>query len=247
MTQIGTGRVEYHVISSKFVGDKELSVYLPPGYDDSQLAYPVLYVSHGSGTRLQKKNRYFFGGFSVYVTSFVPIQDIADELIAEGKIHPTIIIGPAIDGKVAIGNVWSEYFFQEVIPFVEKNYRVLPGRKHRGLLGFSKGGSDVPLLAFQRPDLFSVVGIAAGGTSFSYETATENYDDVNYPLYFWIWHGRNDPLVPFQASERFVSFLEQKGWEHTFVATNAAHSDFMAKPILSGALEHLSKRLSENR
>jgi enterochelin esterase-like enzyme len=243
---IAAGTVEYHVIQSKLVGEMELTVYLPPGYEASQLAYPVLYIHHGSADSVPKKNRAVFGGYIGSVPGFVPIQDIADDMINKGQISPMILIGPAINNFITVDadDVWAKYFFQEIEPYVREHFSTLTDRAYRGTLGFSKGGNDGPLLAFKRPDLFSAVGISAGATWFDLDKATANYNPLAYPMRFWVWHGSKDPVVSLQYSEKFVELLKKKGLDYVFkVVDTDIHDECLSPSTISEALAYFSKVL----
>ncbi len=182
------GTVEFPMIKSKVLGsEQELGVYLPPGYATSRLAYPVMYVFHGSaGT-----DRGFFGPQPRYGH----FDEIVESLVAQGRMSPMIIIAPNAPGWIYVGNSWANYFIQDIVPFVDRTYRTLRARENRGIWGVSKGGSDVIQLVFMRPDLFSVMGAHAAAHNLSLqglEQLAKDYDATKYPIRFWIHHGRND-------------------------------------------------------
>jgi enterochelin esterase-like enzyme len=233
------GTVEFPVIESKVLGyEQELGVYLPPGYATSGLAYPVMYLFHGaSGT-----DRCFFGLQPCYIHHF---DGIAESLVAQGRITPMIMVAPNTPGWIYAGNSWANYFIQDIMPFVEQTYRVLRSREYRGLLGPSKGGSDVIQLVFMRPDLFSVMGAHAAAHNLSLEQLEQlakNYDAAKYPIRFWIHHGRNDTGVPFAQSETFIAFVKGKGWEYVFEVSDGDHFT-VSLDIMERCFEFFSKFL----
>ena len=232
------GTVEYHPLHSEIAGDKELSVYLPPGYKDSQLAYPIVYALHGAGANVS--NRSFFGGY-VGTPGFVPIQDIADDLIIRGQINPMIIVSPTFPERITTSpnDIWASHFFQDIVPYVDRNFRTITQRERRGIFGVSRGGGDSAVLAFRRPDLFSVVGLSAG-VSFNYNTAIRDYNASEYPIRFWIWHGRNDIYVSFSISENLIRFLEDDGLEYVLVAEDAGHVECVSEPVMIGLITYFS-------
>jgi hypothetical protein len=158
--------------------------------------------------------------------------------LCQGEIYPAWLFKEA-GVKQTMSKAWADYMFQEIMPYVESNFRTVPKRECRGTAGYSKGGNDSPLLAFMRPDLFSVVGVYAGATRFDFEEATKDYNAVKYPLRFWIWHGRNDINVPFATSEKFVGFLKEKGWEYIFEADDSNH--FGIAGPLAKSLQYFSQ------
>ena len=232
------GTVEYHPFHSDIAGDKELSVYLPPGYEDSRLAYPIAYALHGAGTGVN--NRSLFGGYAG-TPGFVPIQEIADDLIVRGQINPMIIVSPTLPVAVTTSpnDMWAACFFQDVVPYVDRNFRTTTHRESRGIFGFSKGGGDSAVLAFRRPDLFGVVGLCAG-VSFNYNAATRDHNISEYPIRFWIWHGRNDIYVPFSISENLIRFLENDGLDYVLVAEDAGHVECVSEPVIAKLITYFS-------
>ena len=232
------GTVEFPMIESKVLAsEQELGVYLPPGYATSGLAYPVMYLFHGSaGT-----DRGFFGpqvrygSFDVY----------AEALVAQGKMSPMIMVAPNMPGWVYAGNQWADYFIQDIMPFVEQTYRTLRDREHRGIWGVSKGGGDVIQLVFMRPDLFSVMGAHAAAHNLTLgqlEQLAKDYDATKYPIRFWIHHGRNDNVVPFAQSETFIAFVKGKGCEYVFEVSNGDHST-VSLDILERCFQYFSKSM----
>jgi enterochelin esterase-like enzyme len=245
------GSVEFHKINSQILADagqlaeQELSVYLPPDYATSQMTYPVLYLLHGAPSN----NRFFWGGPRLDRPP-IHINLVADSLIEQGKMHPMIIVGPNITpysiSNRGMGRIYADYVLQEIMPYVEHTFRTLPDRSHRGICGYSKGGSDTFYLVFMRPDWFSVAGLLAPLVPLTpFEELAKDYDAAKYPLRFWIWHGRNDKNVPFAKTEGFVEFLKAKGWEHVFYTNDGTHSDVDAP--LEMSMQYFSKMLGDTQ
>src|SRR5512133_3704952 len=99
--------------------ERKYAIYLPPGYETSNRSYPVLYLLHGSGDD------------QTGWVQFGEVQHIADEAINSGKATPMIIVMP--DGNTGqrgyfndIKGKWryEDFFFQEFVPFIEKQYRI---------------------------------------------------------------------------------------------------------------------------
>src|SRR5436190_584330 len=178
----GTVRMEtYH---SKTLGvPRTLWVYTPPGYERGTTRYPVFYLLHGSGNI---DSSWMLTGRANY---------IMDNLIAEGKTKPMILVNPlgyarqgvglgpeataatppAGGGGGAGGGVFGKDLIEDVIPFVEKTFRTLPGADNRALGGLSMGGGQTVAVGFSHPELFhSLVIMSAGGQNA----------DTNYPEFF---------------------------------------------------------------
>jgi enterochelin esterase-like enzyme len=99
--------------------DRKYAIYLPPDYETSQRAYPVLYLLHGGGDD------------QTGWVQFGEVQNITDKAIKEGSATPMIIVMPdANTGRRGysndVTNTWryEDFFFQELMPFIEKTYRV---------------------------------------------------------------------------------------------------------------------------
>jgi enterochelin esterase-like enzyme len=139
--------------------ERKYAIYLPPNYNSTDVSYPVLYLLHGSGDD------------QTGWVQFGQVQHIADKAISEGKCAPMIIVMPdantgvkgylnTIDGKFDFEN----YFFDELIPHIEKNYRVRTERRYRAVSGLSMGGGGTIAYALHHPDLFAVAAPLSAAT-----------------------------------------------------------------------------------
>lgn len=139
---------EKQVIKSVILGkDVHYSIYLPSDYNTSQRAYPVTYLLHG------------YGDADDGWIQFGEINRLADDAIASGKMAPMIIVTPdgftsfyinSADGKMN----YEDFFVKELIPHIEKTYKVKAERKFRAIAGLSMGGYGSLVLALKHPDLF---------------------------------------------------------------------------------------------
>jgi enterochelin esterase-like enzyme len=160
--------LENVTLKSKILNmERRYSVYLPPDYDISNHSYPVLYLLHGSGD--DHTGWVQFGEVSL----------IADKAINEGKATEMIIIMPdantgrkgyfnSIDGNFR----YEDFFFQELIPYVEKTYRVRAEKQFRAVAGLSMGGGGTLIYALHHPEMFS----AACPMSAAVRSFAENRD-----------------------------------------------------------------------
>jgi len=155
------GRVyETRTIKSEILKmDRKYAIYLPPGYDDTDRSYPVLYLLHGSGDN--------HTGW----VQFGQVEHIADKTIAEGKAGPMIIVMPDADtGRRGYFNDikgdfnYEDFFFQELIPHIEKNYRVRSERRYRAISGLSMGGGGTIFYTLHRPDMFAAAAPLSAST-----------------------------------------------------------------------------------
>ena len=129
--------------------DRKYAVYLPPDYESSQRSYPVLYLLHGSGND------------QTGWVQFGEVLNITDKAIAVGKSTPMIIIMP--DGNTGrrgyfnspTGDwLYEDFFFEELIPFVEKKYRIKSEKRFLAISGLSMGGGGTFMYALHKPQMF---------------------------------------------------------------------------------------------
>lgn len=139
------GEVVYHQFFSKLLGrEYSYALYLPEGYRESNLAYPAVYLLHGS-----------FGSERDWIESG-NLERTADRMIRAGLIPPMVIVMPGseswwIDGH---NEAARSAFLDELMPYVEENWQVVPLRDWRAIAGLSAGGYGTLNFIFERPDLF---------------------------------------------------------------------------------------------
>lgn len=159
-------------MESKILGmERKFAVYLPPGYEYSQRSYPVLYLLHGAGDD------------QTGWVQFGEVQRIADNAFEDGSATPMIIVMPdANTGKRGyfndIKNDWryEDFFFEELMPYVESQYRIKSVKKYRAISGLSMGGGGTYFYAMHRPDLFSsACPLSASLRNTSYDDFLKRY------------------------------------------------------------------------
>jgi enterochelin esterase family protein len=146
--------------------EREIGVYLPPGYDAGTRRYPVILVLPGfTGTGL---------GLIARAAWQRPLDRRMDALITSGQAREAILIlpdcftrygGSQYVDSPAIGR-YASYLCDEVLPFVDGRYRTVAERAGRAVVGKSSGGWGALHLAMDRPDLFAAVGSHAGDCAF---------------------------------------------------------------------------------
>jgi enterochelin esterase family protein len=227
------GEVHHHFYSSAIIGDKrDYFVYTPPGYDaDPAQHYPVLYLFHGYSDDAS-------GWTAVGRANF-----ILDNLIAEGKAKPMLIVmplgygAPEIVARTGGGslrdaglrdknyNLFRDALFNEVMPQVEKQYRVQPDANSRAIIGLSMGGAESLFIGLNAPDRFAWIGsMSAGGSSGDFEktypNVTEKLNDQIKLL--WIACGTEDGLIT--GNRKMREWLKGKGVHVTEIETPGVHS-----------------------
>jgi enterochelin esterase-like enzyme len=130
--------------------DRKFAIYLPPDYESSERSYPVLYLLHGAGDD------------QTGWVQFGEVLRIADNAIKDGTATPMIIVMPdANTGQRGYFNSpddswrYEDFFFDELMPYVESNYRIKGEKRFRAISGLSMGGGGTFMYAMHRPDLFS--------------------------------------------------------------------------------------------
>lgn len=136
--------------SSILNSERHFAIYLPPDYESSSRDYPVLYLLHGAGDD------------QTGWVQFGEVLRITDEAIKNGKATPMIIVMPdANTGQRGyyndINGKWNyeDFFFKELMPFVEKTYRIKKEKRYRAIAGLSMGGGGSFMYALHHPELFS--------------------------------------------------------------------------------------------
>jgi enterochelin esterase family protein len=193
-------------------------VYLPPGYMKSTAKYPVLYLVHGSGDVPESW------------TNAGHANLILDNLIADGKAKPMIIVMPAghslpFGARVAQGqptnnDLFESYLIKEVIPAVEGTYRVAPGTANRALAGLSMGGGHTIFTGFKHAEMFSALGIFSPGLPRDFDVAALH---PKIPL-VWIACGDIDTTVQYPRVKAWAEGLEKAGIKEKFVTYSGAHT-----------------------
>jgi len=153
------GKISYHYYKSATLGTiRPLLVYTPPGFDvNGNTKYPVLYLIHGGSdteetwTKVGRANL------------------IADNLIAQGKAKPMIIVMPYGNVRPRPMPDFTKDVINEVIPYIESNYPVLTDSKNRAVAGFSVGGGQTLNIGLTNTDKFAYV------CSYAPYTATEEF------------------------------------------------------------------------
>jgi len=163
------GKVQQILFPSKSTNtSRRAFVYTPPDYDKNQVKhYPVLYLQHGWG---EDETAWSDQGHA---------NLIMDNLIAEGKIKPFLIVMTyGMTNDVRIGGLrnfdikpFQTVLVDELIPYIDANFRTLSDQPHRAMAGLSMGGMETKTITMTNLDKFSHIGLLSGGT-FS-------MDDVN--------------------------------------------------------------------
>jgi enterochelin esterase-like enzyme len=218
-------------------------VYKPPGYERSSKRYPVLYLLHGS-------NDTPAGWTMVGRANF-----IMDNLLADKKAREMIIVMPfghavAIDApredQARNTTLFGDYLLKDLMPLIEKQYRVARGPKNRAIVGLSMGGGQAFQIGLANLDKFSAVGMfSAGGISRANEdriaALVKNPGEINRKLnLFWIGCGRED--TAFAGSKALSARLQSAEINHTFRSLEGRHTYTVWRECFSEVAPQLFQR-----
>ena len=164
------GRIEQHTYPSQVSGTTEsYRIYLPPGYDQSDRRYPVLYLLHG-------------WPYEAADWENLGAAQVADVGIVNGTLLPFIIVIPRGSEALYVNTSGGDYSFEgqlvrDLTPHIDATYRTWPAWEERAIGGISRGGVWALEIAFRNPGLFSVVG--AHSPALSMNLAPPVYDPFN--------------------------------------------------------------------
>jgi enterochelin esterase-like enzyme len=155
------GNVQQVLFQSKSTNTvRRAFVYTPPGYDKNQSTrYPVLYLQHG------------WGEDETAWTNQGRANLIMDNLIADRKSKPFIIVMTyGMTNEVKFGRIrefditpFQTVLVDELIPYIDANFRTMPDRINRAMAGLSMGGFETRLISMNKPDVFSYYALLSGG------------------------------------------------------------------------------------
>ena len=217
------GRLEMVSYDSKSVGaTRKMQVYTPPGYS-AEKKYPVLYLLHG------------IGGDETEWQRFAKPNVLFDNLLAEGKITPMIVVMPngrARKNDRAEGNVFAsapafaafeQDLLKDVIPTIESRYSVKADREHRALAGLSMGGGQSLNFGLAHLDTFAWIGgfSSAPNTKPAAELVPDPASAKNQLKLLWVACGNKDNLI--RISQGVHAYLKEKGVPHVWHVDGHAH------------------------
>ena len=232
VNQVPHGEIHHHFYESKIASDhRDFYVYTPPDYfADTKTEYPVLYLLHG------------FSDDASGWTAVGRANVILDNLIAQGKAKPMIVVMPLgygdydvirrgwgswSDKDLAWRNLskFTDMLLSEVMPQVEQSYRTKKERESRAIAGLSMGGAESLLTGLNHLDDFAWVGAFSSGgidlRDFRAGFPTVNAS-VNQKLrVLWIACGTDDDLI--KVNREFKAWLKDKGVQFTDIETPGVH------------------------
>lgn len=218
---------------------RRMFVYTPPGYQESNTDFPVLYLLHGGG-----------GDEEAWPT-LGAARNIMDNLINAGKAKPMLVVmtngnpsqaaaftvSPPIEAPNAgVGDMASMQFekslVQDVIPYIEANYRVKEGKENRALTGLSMGGLQTMNTSFENPELFDYLGVMSMGfadlsrfgINIDHSKRQEQILSLKAaaPKLYWIACGKDDFLYESVVTMR--NKLDELGFPYEYRESPGGHT-----------------------
>jgi enterochelin esterase family protein len=217
--------------------DRRLTVYTPAGYENSKEKYPVLYLLHGAG------------GDEEAWTTLGRTSQIMDNLIAQGKVKPMIVVMPngnviqdAAPGQGNEGMYKPQFMvpktmdgtyeeaFVDIMNFVEKNYRVKTDKANRAIAGLSMGGYHSLHISRYYPNKFDYVGLFSAAIMPNQNITSKVYDDFDGTLkkqmdngykVYWIGIGKTDFL--YKDVTGYKQKLDEMGMPYTYRESEGGH------------------------
>lgn len=251
------GRVEYiHYYSKSLGGTNQAIVYLPPSYSamgmqmnmGDQKKYPVFYLISGT---TDTEEVYLKVGRVNYILDNLIADKLAKEMIVVLPYgNPTKLLPAPKDGgpQMQFGNdVFSKDLINDLMPYIEKNYRTVNNRDNRAIGGFSRGGNQGLMNGLTNLDKFSYLCSYSSFTSTDIPNVYDNAEDTNKKIHlFWLGVGTDDFL--YGNARDYMEFLDTKGIRSVkeFTTGKFGHTWMNAKYFLTKTLPLLfNKKASE--
>ena len=222
-------------------GTRRMQIYLPPGYEKSNKKYPVMYLLHGGG------------GDEEAWLSRGRANFILDNLIASGKAVPMIVVitngnpnttaAPLSRQMNRTGNIgggpagmatgqFEKSLVEDVIPFVETNYRVIADAGHRAIGGFSMGGFQTQNITNANPDKFKYICVMSMGLFSAFSNRGGEYDKETHlkqltalkeakPKIYYIGIGKDDFL--YQSTVNLRAMYDEIGLKYIYRESEGTH------------------------
>jgi predicted alpha/beta superfamily hydrolase len=252
-----TGDIRLHAqVWSPLLGRaRNITVYLPPGYDSHpRTRYPVFYLHDGQN---------LFDG----ATAFVPgqewrLDETAERLIRTGRIEPIIIVGidhagpqrldefgPVRDTRHRAGGLarlYGRMIVEELKPLVDRTYRTKPGQPDTGLGGSSMGGLATLFLGLEFPDVFGRLAVLSPSVWWQQRAILQRVQALpqHLPLRIWLDIGTKEGHAPLADARALRDALVARGWREGrdlmyLEAEGAGHSEAAWAARVAPMLEFL--------
>lgn len=247
------GKLTVVQYNSKTLGKRrEMSVYTPPGYSPGK-KYPVLYLLHGLGADYRQW------------TAWCQANNIADNLVADGKMQPAIMVFPNCDAKLTVTDTaaagrsgradgfegyrkpFEEDLLKDIIPYIDSHYPTIANAEHRAIAGLSMGGGQSLNIGLYNLETFAFIGGFSsapntnqfGGMYTNVEFIPDVKNTRGKLKLLWVACGRKDGL--FGISEKVHQYLDGAGVPHVWSVDANGHDNIEWDRNLYLFLQHIFK------
>jgi predicted alpha/beta superfamily hydrolase len=202
--------------------DRDITVYVPPGYEATDRRYPVLYMHDGQN---------LFNPATSYVPGRIwNVQGTADRLIEAGEIEPLIVVGIANTGKQRLGeytptenyklgggnaDLYGRLIIEELKPMIDAGFRTLPDAENTGMAGSSLGGLVTLYLGLSRPDVFRRLAVLSPSIWWDHKIILSFVKDAmpKPPVKIWLDAGTKEGTRTIRDAALLNKLLTQQGWK----------------------------------
>jgi enterochelin esterase family protein len=204
---------------------RRITIYTPPGYEESDISYPVLYLLHG------------MGGDEETWMNLGRASQILDNLIAQDKAEPMIVVMPngkvtleAAPGESSLGyykpQFWQphamdgkfEETFHEIIRFVDSQYRTIPEKKSRAIAGLSMGGFHTLYISSNYPDTFDYMGVFSAAIMPDEKANPKGFGNIDNAMLNMVIRNLIVPSKVYENIDQKLAAQKENGFELYWIA-----------------------------
>ena len=237
------GQVTAVWYSSPTLGtERRMYVYTPPGYEHGKDKYPVVYLLHGGGG---DEDGWISRGRANYIIdNLISSKEAVPMIVVITNGNPDAVAAPldrpinaSAGGQSGIGSMASgrfeESIVKDVVPYIEKNYRVIADADHRALTGFSMGGYQTQNITNNNPGMFNYIGVMSMGLFSAFGNNNANYNkdkhvaqlkalEATHPKLYWIGIGKSDFL--YGTVTKLRALYDEVGLKYTYRESEGNHT-----------------------
>lgn len=233
------GNVDYITYYSQTIGCyNHAVVYTPPTYNENSTTnYPVFYLISGT---TDTEEVYYKVGRVNYILDNLIAQGAAKDMIVVMPYGNPVKYMPTPPDFMSMGDLFGNDLNNDLMPYIENNYRTINDRDHRAIGGFSRGGNQALANGLSHLDKFSYLCSYSSFTSTAIPDVYDNATDTNAKIHlFWLGIGTDDFL--YGTSRDYLEFLDKKGIRTVkeFTTGKFGHTWMNAKYFLNRTLPML--------
>jgi enterochelin esterase-like enzyme len=229
--------------SPTLVAERRMYIYTPPGYEKGKDKYPVMYLLHGGGG---DEDGWISRGRANYIIdNLIASKEAVPMIVVITNGNPNAVAAPldrplysSVKDTPGIAGMASQRFeeslVKDVVPYIEKNYRVIADADHRAITGFSMGGYQTQNITNSNPGMFNYIGVMSMGLFSSFgNNPNPNYNKEKHvaqlkalkasnPKLYWIGIGKDDFL--YATVTNLKSLYDEIGFKYTYRESDGSHT-----------------------